>query len=159
MHWTLEKWVSVKLFDRSQIVMVRRVNQSISKTVGIVGCSWSAVVKTIREKGQRCQRFTDMSEERRLASLDQPHKFLWYNNGLNNNSETIIFLEHLTLLNISHICACTSFTHAIMNKNSSYFKLHIECTKHVLWINPLYWACSEHLHFLVWKTYPWVSAL
>ncbi|KAK3549192.1 hypothetical protein QTP70_034192, partial [Hemibagrus guttatus] len=31
-------------FDKDQIVMARRLDQSISKTAALVGCSWSAVV-------------------------------------------------------------------------------------------------------------------
>lgn len=32
-------------FDKDQIVMARRLGQSISKTSVVVGCSWSAVVR------------------------------------------------------------------------------------------------------------------
>ncbi|ROL48053.1 hypothetical protein DPX16_18653 [Anabarilius grahami] len=32
-------------FDKGQIVMARRLGQSISKTAALVGCSWSAVVR------------------------------------------------------------------------------------------------------------------
>ncbi|KAK3517496.1 hypothetical protein QTP70_012575 [Hemibagrus guttatus] len=33
-------------FDKGQIVMTRRLDQSISKTAALVGCSWSAVCLT-----------------------------------------------------------------------------------------------------------------
>ena len=41
--------------DKGQIVMARRLSQSISNTTGLVGCSWYAVVSTYQkwsEEGQ-----------------------------------------------------------------------------------------------------------
>ena len=41
-------------FDRGQIVMARQLGQSISRTATLVGCSWSAVVKSgpRKERGE-----------------------------------------------------------------------------------------------------------
>ncbi|MBN3306880.1 MYH16 protein, partial [Amia calva] len=67
-------------FDKGQIVMVRRLGQSISKTAALVGCSWSAVVSTYqkwskegkavnRRQGHGRPRLTDARGERRLACV------------------------------------------------------------------------------------------
>ncbi|MCI4384884.1 hypothetical protein PGIGA_G00043950 [Pangasianodon gigas] len=72
-------------FDKGQIVMARRLGQSISKTAGLVGCSRYAVVSTYQKwskEGQPvnqreshgCPRLTDVCEERRLAHLVRSHR-------------------------------------------------------------------------------------
>ncbi|KAK3567699.1 hypothetical protein QTP86_021632 [Hemibagrus guttatus] len=40
----MDKRKDLSEFDKGQIVMARRLDQSISKTAALVGCSWSAVV-------------------------------------------------------------------------------------------------------------------
>uniref|UniRef100_A0A671YBG6 Tc1-like transposase DDE domain-containing protein n=1 Tax=Sparus aurata TaxID=8175 RepID=A0A671YBG6_SPAAU len=71
-------------FNRGQIVMARRLGQSISETAGLVGCSRSAVVSTYqkwskegqpvnRRKGHGRPRLIDARGERRLARVVQSH--------------------------------------------------------------------------------------
>ena len=72
-------------FDKGQIVMARRLGQSISKTAGLVGCSWYAVVSTYqkwskegqpvnRRQGHGRPRLIDARGERRLARLVRSHR-------------------------------------------------------------------------------------
>ncbi|KAI1887120.1 hypothetical protein AGOR_G00202860 [Albula goreensis] len=67
-------------FDKGQIVMARRLGQSISKTAALVGCSRSAVVSTYqkwykegkavnRRQGHGRPRLIDARGERRLARV------------------------------------------------------------------------------------------
>ncbi|KAK3543015.1 hypothetical protein QTP70_008701 [Hemibagrus guttatus] len=70
-------------FDKGQIVMARRLDQSISKTAALVGCSQSAVVSIYQKWSMegtvvnrrpprvmgRAQRRTDSRVERRLARV------------------------------------------------------------------------------------------
>ncbi|KAK3523932.1 hypothetical protein QTP70_016739, partial [Hemibagrus guttatus] len=67
-------------FDKGQIVMARRLDQSISKTAAIVGCSRSAVVSIYqkwskegtvvnRRQGRGRSRLIDAHEEGRLARV------------------------------------------------------------------------------------------
>ena len=67
-------------FDKGQIVMARRLGQSISKTAALVGCSQSAVVSIYqkwskegtvvnRRQGHGRTRLTDARGERRLARV------------------------------------------------------------------------------------------
>ncbi|KAK3512623.1 hypothetical protein QTP70_018636, partial [Hemibagrus guttatus] len=67
-------------FDKGQIVMARRLDQSISKTAALVGWSWSTVVSTYqkwseegtvvnRRQGHGRPRLTDARGERRLARV------------------------------------------------------------------------------------------
>ncbi|KAK3574399.1 hypothetical protein QTP86_006621 [Hemibagrus guttatus] len=67
-------------FDKGQIVMARQLDQSISKTAALVGCSRSAVVSihqkwskvgTVvnRRQGHGRPRLTDAQGERRLAHV------------------------------------------------------------------------------------------
>ncbi|ROL44478.1 hypothetical protein DPX16_20747 [Anabarilius grahami] len=67
-------------FDRGQIVMARRLGQSISKTEALVGCSWSAVVSIYQKwtkegtvvnwrQGHGWPRLIDARGERRLARV------------------------------------------------------------------------------------------
>jgi len=67
-------------FDKGQIVMARRLGQSISKTAALVGCSRSAVVSIYqtwskdgtvvnRRQGHGRPRLTDARGERRLACV------------------------------------------------------------------------------------------
>ncbi|KAK3574043.1 hypothetical protein QTP86_001342 [Hemibagrus guttatus] len=67
-------------FDKGQIVMARRLDQSISKTAALVWCSWSAVVSIYqkwskegtvvnRRQGHGRTRVTDAHGERRLARV------------------------------------------------------------------------------------------
>ena len=67
-------------FDKNQIVMARRLDQSISETARLVGCSRSAVVSTDQqwsEEGQTTnrrqgvgrQRLIDVRGQRRLSRL------------------------------------------------------------------------------------------
>lgn len=72
-------------FDKGQIVMARRLGQSISKTAGLVGCSRYAVVSTYqkwtkeghpvnRRRGHGRPRLIDARGEERLAHLVESHK-------------------------------------------------------------------------------------
>ncbi|XP_072512438.1 putative high mobility group protein B1-like 1 [Salminus brasiliensis] len=72
-------------FDKGQIVMARRLGQSISQTAGLVGCSRCAVVKTYqkwskegppvsRRQGHGRPKLIDEHGEQRLARLVQSHK-------------------------------------------------------------------------------------
>lgn len=67
-------------FDKGQIVMARRLGQSISKTAALVGCSRSAVVSTYQKwskegkavnhrQGRGRPRLIDARGERRLARV------------------------------------------------------------------------------------------
>jgi len=67
-------------FDKGQIVMARRLGQSISKTAALVGCSRSAVVSIYqkwskegtvvnRRQGHGRPRLIDARGERRLARV------------------------------------------------------------------------------------------
>ncbi|KAK3573225.1 hypothetical protein QTP86_015136 [Hemibagrus guttatus] len=67
-------------FDKGQIVMARRLDQSISKTAALVGCSWSAVVSIYQKwseegtvvnqrQGHGRPRLTDVCGETKLAEL------------------------------------------------------------------------------------------
>ena len=66
-------------FDKGQIVMARRLGQSISKTAALVGCSRSAVVRDLpkvvqgRKTGEPATgsdpRLIDARGERRLARV------------------------------------------------------------------------------------------
>ncbi|MCI4387991.1 hypothetical protein PGIGA_G00080570 [Pangasianodon gigas] len=67
-------------FDKGQIVITRRLGQSISKTAGLVGCPRYAVVSTYqmwskegqpvyRQQGDGRPRLNDAHEEQRLARL------------------------------------------------------------------------------------------
>ncbi|ROL49569.1 hypothetical protein DPX16_15895 [Anabarilius grahami] len=67
-------------FDKGQIVMARRLGQSISKTAALVGCSWSAVVSIYqkwskegtvvnRRQGHGRPRLIDARGERRLVRV------------------------------------------------------------------------------------------
>ena len=67
-------------FDKGQIVMARRLGQSISKTAVLVGCSRAAVVSIYqkwskegtvvnRQQGRGRPRLIDACEERRLACV------------------------------------------------------------------------------------------
>uniref|UniRef100_A0A3Q1K3H4 Uncharacterized protein n=1 Tax=Anabas testudineus TaxID=64144 RepID=A0A3Q1K3H4_ANATE len=69
-------------FDKGQIVMARRLGQSISQTAGLVGCSRCAVVSTYkkwikegqpvnRRQGHGRPRLIDALAERRVAHLVQ----------------------------------------------------------------------------------------
>lgn len=71
-------------FDRGQIVMARRLGQSISETAQLVGCSRSAVVSTSqrwcsegepvnRRLGHGRPRLIDARGERRLARVVKTH--------------------------------------------------------------------------------------
>ncbi|KAJ7995132.1 hypothetical protein DPEC_G00241390 [Dallia pectoralis] len=61
-------------FDRGQIVMARRLGQSVSETARLVGCSRSAVTMSSKEKG----KFEDMAKgdkmryERRMKNFIPP---------------------------------------------------------------------------------------
>ncbi|ROL41197.1 hypothetical protein DPX16_10349 [Anabarilius grahami] len=70
-------------FDKSQIVMARRLGQSISKTAALVGCSRSAVVSIYqkwskegtvenRRQGHGRPRLIDARGERRLVVWSNP---------------------------------------------------------------------------------------
>ncbi|KAF4088070.1 hypothetical protein AMELA_G00078690 [Ameiurus melas] len=72
-------------FDKGQIVMARRLGQSISKTAALVGCSRYAVVSTYqkwckegqpvnRRQGHGRPRLIDACGEQKLADLVQSHK-------------------------------------------------------------------------------------
>lgn len=72
-------------FHKGQIVMARRLGQSISETAGLVGCSRSAVVSTYqkwskegqpvnRRQGHGRPRLIDARGERRLARVVQSHR-------------------------------------------------------------------------------------
>ncbi|KAG9346225.1 hypothetical protein JZ751_008050 [Albula glossodonta] len=72
-------------FDKGQIVMARRLGQSISKTAALVGCSRSAVVSTYqkwskegkavnRRQGHGRPRLIDARGERRLARVVQSNR-------------------------------------------------------------------------------------
>ncbi|KAM4738727.1 uncharacterized protein FYW61_003426 isoform 1-T3 [Anableps anableps] len=72
-------------FEKGQIVMARRLGQSISKTASIVGCSRAAVVSTFQKwsregklvnqrLGHGRRRLIDESGERRLAQLVQSNR-------------------------------------------------------------------------------------
>ncbi|KAF3698668.1 Transposable element Tc1 transposase [Channa argus] len=72
-------------FDKGQIVMARRLGQSISQTAGLVGCSRCAVVSTYkkwikegqpvnRRQGHGRPRLIDARAERRVAHLVQSNK-------------------------------------------------------------------------------------
>ncbi|ROL41229.1 hypothetical protein DPX16_10381 [Anabarilius grahami] len=74
-------------FDKSQIVMARRLGQSISKTAALVGCSRSAVVSIYqkwskegtvwnRRQGHGRPRLIDARGERRLARVDPTDELL-----------------------------------------------------------------------------------
>ncbi|ROL41787.1 hypothetical protein DPX16_9378 [Anabarilius grahami] len=67
-------------FDKGQIVMARRLGQSISKTAALVGCSRSAVVSIYqkcskegtavnRRQGRGVPRLIDARGERRLVRV------------------------------------------------------------------------------------------
>ncbi|ROJ29333.1 hypothetical protein DPX16_13777 [Anabarilius grahami] len=67
-------------FDKRQIVMARRLGQSISKTAALVGCSWSAVVSIYQKwskegtvvnqrQGHGRPRLIDERGERRVARV------------------------------------------------------------------------------------------
>ena len=43
------KCKNLRDFDKDQTVMVRRLGQNISRTAGLVGCSWYAVVSTYQK--------------------------------------------------------------------------------------------------------------
>ena len=69
-------------FEKGQIVMARRLGQSISETARLVGCSRSAVVNTYRQwseegqttnrrKGVGRARLIDVQGQRRLSHLVQ----------------------------------------------------------------------------------------
>lgn len=71
-------------FDKGQIVMARRLGQSISQTAALVGCSRCAVVSTYkkwskegqpvnRRQGHGRPRLIDALAERRVAHLVQSH--------------------------------------------------------------------------------------
>ncbi len=45
----MEKHTDLSDFDKGQIVMARRLGQSISKKAGLVGCSWYAVVSAYQK--------------------------------------------------------------------------------------------------------------
>ena len=40
-------------FDKRQIVMARRLGQSISRTAALVGCSWSAVISFYQKQKKK----------------------------------------------------------------------------------------------------------
>lgn len=72
-------------FEKGQIVMARRLGQSISKTASIVGCSRAAVVSTFQKwskegklvnqrLGHGRRRLIDESGERRLTQLVQSNR-------------------------------------------------------------------------------------
>lgn len=72
-------------FHKGQIVMARRLGQSISETAGLVGCSRSAVVSTFqkwskegqpvnRRQGHGRPRLIDARAERRLLRVVQTHR-------------------------------------------------------------------------------------
>ncbi|KAM9476718.1 uncharacterized protein Hap1MRO34_009737 isoform 1-T6 [Clarias gariepinus] len=72
-------------FEKGQIVMARRLGQSISQTAGLVGCSRYAVVSTYqkwskegqpvnRRLGHGRPRLIDARGERRLARLVRSHR-------------------------------------------------------------------------------------
>ncbi|ROL53769.1 Transposable element Tcb1 transposase [Anabarilius grahami] len=72
-------------FDKGQIVMARRLGQSISKTAALVGCSRSAVVSIYqkcfkegtvvnRRQGHGRPRLIDARGERRLARVVQSNR-------------------------------------------------------------------------------------
>ena len=73
------KCKDVSDFDKGQIVMARRLGQSISKTAALVGCSRSAVVRTYQKwskEGKTSEpatgsdpRLIDAPGERRLARV------------------------------------------------------------------------------------------
>ncbi|ROL46064.1 hypothetical protein DPX16_1971 [Anabarilius grahami] len=66
------KRMDLSEFDKSQIVMARRLGQSISKTAALVGCSRSAVVSIYQKwsnEGTVVNRRQGHGEERRLASV------------------------------------------------------------------------------------------
>ncbi|KAJ7995136.1 hypothetical protein DPEC_G00241430 [Dallia pectoralis] len=50
-------------FDRGQIVMARRLGQSVSETARLVGCSRSAVTMSSKEKG----KFEDMAKRDKIS--------------------------------------------------------------------------------------------
>ncbi len=52
------KWKGLSDFDKGQIVMARRLGQSISKTACLVGCSLLAVVSTHKNVATKDNRWT-----------------------------------------------------------------------------------------------------
>lgn len=76
----MDEFNALSDFDRGQIVMARRLGQSISKTADLVGCPRSAVVSTYQKcskEGQPAKRrkdhgrlrLTDSRTEQRTAHV------------------------------------------------------------------------------------------
>lgn len=81
----MDEFNALSDFDRGQIVMARRLGQSISKTADLVGCPRSAVVSTYqkcsqegqpakRRKGHERPRLTDSHREQRIARVARSHR-------------------------------------------------------------------------------------